>query len=371
MPGTLESDDARFMQRAITLAYLGEGLVEPNPMVGCVVVHNGRILAEGYHERFGGPHAEVNALRQLTASDVVEATLYVTLEPCSHFGKTPPCVELVADLRPKRVVIGTIDPFPANQGRAIETLRKAGIAVDVGIEESSCRRLIAPFARGQIGHRPWVIAKWAMTIDGRTATQTGDSQWISSEAARQHAHRIRGRVDAIIVGIETAIADDPMLTARPSCLRVAKRIVIDSEARLPITSKLVATSNDIQTIVVSTSNADRQRVDALTARGCKVLEFDSDREDRLRALLQYLHQHKCTNVLIDGGARLVGGFIDADLVDEFHIYVGDKLVGGQPSHVPNLGIGWEKLRESPRLGNMRLEAFADNSLFIAYDRQRE
>ncbi len=355
------------MQRAVALALQGQGYVEPNPMVGCVVVKDHVIIAEGFHQRFGEAHAEVNALKLLSQEQRTGSTIYVTLEPCTHHGKTPPCIDLVIGSKPKRVVIGACDPFPLVSGSGISKLREAGIQVDLGIESNVCQRLIGPFAKRQKTGTPWVIAKWAMTLDGRMATHSGDSQWITNETARAHAHRTRGRVDAIIVGIGTAIHDDPMLNARPSGPRTARRVVLDSSAKLPLKSKLVATARQYPTWLACGPDAAPSNVTALRSLGCEVWQSQTvDCNERFKELLRHLSDQECTNVVIDGGPRLLGALIDHRLVDEAHVYLGSQLVGGIPNLVPNLGGGVTMMNQAIRLSNTRIESL-DGDFFVAGD----
>ncbi|MBM3967904.1 MAG: bifunctional diaminohydroxyphosphoribosylaminopyrimidine deaminase/5-amino-6-(5-phosphoribosylamino)uracil reductase RibD, partial [Planctomycetes bacterium] len=233
------------MRRALDLARRGKGFVEPNPMVGCVVVRDGKEIGAGYHQRFGGPHAEVHALERFEPGTLNDASVYVTLEPCSHFGKTPPCADLLLKHRPARVVVAMQDPYPEVSGRGMARLRDAGIQVDQGVLEPEARLLNAPYLKLLETKLPWVIAKWAMTLDGAIATQSGDSKWITSEASRAFVHRMRSEVDAILVGSETALLDDPMLTVRirdnVGPQRSPLRVVMDRRFRLPIASKLAQT----------------------------------------------------------------------------------------------------------------------------------
>ncbi len=344
------SIDSAAMLRAVELAYRGQGAVEPNPMVGCTVVKHGKIIGEGYHERFGGPHAEVQAISSLSSEVVRGSTVYVTLEPCTHFGKTPPCAELLLKLKPTRVVIGMEDPFPAVSGTGIAKLREHGISVDVGVEFRACERLVRPYLKRQRRGLPWVIAKWAMTLDGRMATYSGDSKWITCDATRQHAHRTRGRMDAICVGIKTALRDDPLLTARPAGSRIATRIVTDSLARLPVSSQLVQTAREFPTLVCCGAAAPTSNIDLLRASGCEVwIESSTSPDERVLGLLQELAKRGHTNVLVDGGARLLGGLFDQRCIDEVHVYIACKLVGGLPQFVPNLGRGLQWMRAAVQL----------------------
>ena len=340
------------MRRAIELARRGEGHVEPNPMVGAVVVDDAlRLIAEGWHEQFGGPHAEVHALRR--AGDLARgATLFCTLEPCAHQGKTPPCTEAVLAAGVAKVVIGSHDPFPQVNGRGIARLRQAGVSVETGLLDHDVRQLNAPF-RKLIQHgQPWVHAKWAMTLDGRIASRTGASQWISNALSRGRVHDLRGRMDAILVGVGTALADDPLLTARPPGPRTAMRVVLDSHARLTLDSQLVRTAREGRVLVATTEQAPSARRSSLAAEGVEVLVLpnttragapgrggpDGGRVD-LQALLQALGARRMTNVLVEGGGGLLGALHDQRLIDEVHVFVAPRLLGGAAALSPVLGWG--------------------------------
>jgi len=356
--------DSIAMRRAIALAYMGQGCVEPNPMVGCIIAKNGAILSEGYHERFGGPHAEVQAISLLAAQEVLGSTVYVTLEPCSHFGKTPPCVDLLVKLKPSRVVVGIQDPFPEVSGSGIEKLRAAGIEVEVGVEREACKRLVKPYLKRLSCSMPWLIAKWAMTLDGRMATHSGDSKWITGDAARQHTHRTRGRVDAICIGIETAIHDDPMLTARPRGPRIATRVVMDSVARLPLTSRLVQTAKEYPTLICCGPLAPSDNIRRLREYGCEVrVENFTSANERVVSLLKELALRGHTNVLVDGGPKLTGALFDQRLIDEVHVYIATKMIGGRPSHVPLAGLGLAWMRDAVQISDIKQETI-DGDLFV-------
>ena len=266
----MESDDLFWMRRALAEAERGRGAVEPNPLVGAVVVREGRPVGVGHHARFGGPHAEVVALEAAGAA-ARGATLYVTLEPCCHHGKTPPCTEAVLAAGIRRVVAAMTDPFPKVAGGGFARLAAAGLEVESGLLETEARRLNAPYLKRLATGRPYVIAKWAMTLDGKTATASGDSRWISGPRSRALVHELRGRMDAILVGIGTALADDPQLTARPPGPRRAARVVLDSAARLPPDSRLARTAREIPVWVAVTERAGAERRAALAALGCDIL----------------------------------------------------------------------------------------------------
>lgn len=347
-------DDQIWMRQALKLATRGRGAVEPNPLVGAVVVRDGVCLGEGWHQRFGGPHAEIHALANV--ADPQGATLYVTLEPCCHHGKTPPCTEAILLAGIQRVVYAMADPFPQVSGQGAERLRQAGLEVQLGPGENAARRLNAPYLKLLSTHRPWVIAKWAMTIDGKIATRSGDSKWISNPASRRLVHTLRGQVDAILVGIGTVLADDPLLTARPAGPRLATRIVLDSRLRLPIESQLVRTAGEAPTLVVTTRLAPVERRDTLRSMGCEVLIVaDQAGRPSLLALLDELGRRRFTNLLIEGGGEILGSALDAQTIDEVHIFVAPKLAGGAQARSPILGQGVEHIADALALADLQVE----------------
>src|SRR6516225_9006543 len=280
----MTSSDEPWMRRALELAERGRGHVEPNPLVGAVVVRDGVNVGEGWHRRYGEAHAEVNALS--AAGEAARgATLYVTLEPCCHHGKTPPCTDAILRAGVGRVVAAMLDPFPQVAGRGADILRAAGVAFEVGVLEAEARRLNAPYLTLLREGRPYVLAKWAMTLDGKIATRTGDSKWISNKASGCRVHELRGRVDAILVGVGTALADDPQLTARPPGPRTATRVVLDSRCRLPLMSQLATTARIVPTLVATTAAAPEDAAGALAAQGCEVLRLpDANGRTEVRAL---------------------------------------------------------------------------------------
>jgi len=352
-------DDNRFMSRALVLAARGQGRVEPNPMVGCVIVRDGQIVGEGFHEHFGGPHAEVNALA--AAGDKANgATAYVTLEPCCHQGKTPPCTSALIQAGVARVVAAVEDPFPTVSGGGFAQLHAAGTQCEVGLRTAEAKWLLAPYRKLVATGRPWIIAKWAMTLDGKLATRGGDSQWISSEASRGIVHQLRGRVDALLVGSYTARVDDPLLTARPADLadlkRVATRVVVDSSASLPFASRLVQTAADVPVMVAVAKNADSAAQDRLKAAGVEVHPCEgATHADRLGALLDELGRRRMTNVLVEGGSRLLGMLFDLKAVDEVHVFVAPKLVGGVGAPSPVGGEGLAGVADALSLADISIE----------------
>lgn len=333
--------DTAAMTRALELARRGEGYVEPNPMVGAVVAicdtaGRQQIIGEGWHARFGGPHAEVMAL-EAAGSRARGATLFVTLEPCCHHGKTPPCTDAVIGAGIGRVVIATRDPFPAVAGGGIAALERAGITVEVGLLEREATRLTAPFRTLVERGRPWVIAKWAMSLDGALATGSSHDRWLSSPASRRLVHELRGRIDSILVGIGTALADDPLLTPRPPGPRIPLRIVLDSQARLPLASHLVKTARETSVLVAVGTTAPADRVAALQEAGCQIWTApEADRTIQLRSLLEELGSRRHTNLLVEGGPDVLRSFFGAELVDEVWTFIAPRIVGGDTQPLPPL-----------------------------------
>lgn len=324
------TDDHRWMQRAMALARRGEGRVEPNPMVGCVLVRDGVVLGEGWHRAFGRPHAEVEALRACVV-DPRGATAYVTLEPCCHFGKTPPCVGALIDAGIARVVLPFLDPHPLVSGGGAAALKKAGIRVQTGLLRDAAANLLAPFLTRVRFGRPYVIAKWAQSLDAKLATRSRASRWISGEESRRLIHRLRARVDAVLIGSNTLLRDNPLLTAREVPLRrVAARIVLDARLRTPETCQLVKTAADASVIVfTSRTAADSPKAKRLRRRGVEVfsLPFRSGRWS-WSTLGAVLADRGMTNVLIEGGAAVLESAFAAGVVDEAWVFVAAKWLGG-------------------------------------------
>ncbi len=379
MPADLDSiaitnvrlSDQDWMARAMKLARRGEGLVEPNPMVGCVMVRDGNCIGEGFHRRFGGAHAEVEALQSVsTATLAAGATAYVTLEPCCHTGKTPPCVDALIAAGLKRVVIAMRDPFSQVSGGGIERLRGAGIETVVGVLREAAESLNAPYLKRLSRNRPWVIAKWAMSLDGCIATVTGDSQWISGEVSRGEVHRLRGRVDAIVVGGGTAASDDPTLTARPPGPRTALRVVVAGRRLPALESNLMRTLATAPVLIAALQGADEAQLVMLERHGAEVFRATSgDRAAAVGDLLDELGRRELTNVLVEGGAALLASFAAIDELDEIHAYVAAKLLGGEQAPGPVGGMGFAKLLDTPAYRLVETARF-DNDVRIIVRRNR-
>ena len=353
--GMTSEQDLYWMQRALTLAERGRGHVEPNPLVGAVVVRDGQIVGEGWHEGFGQAHAEANAL---AGADARRATLYVTLEPCCHHGKTAPCTAAVITAGIRRVVAALQDPYSEVSGRGAAALRAAGVEVEIGTAENEARCQNAPYLKLITTGRPFVHAKWAMTLDGKIATKAGDSHWISNEKSRRYVHELRGRMDAIVIGAGTARADDPLLTARPPGPRQAMRIVVTRRGDLDCESQLVRTARETPVLIATQAAANATQVARLQAAGCEVLVFPTTGDtETIDQLLAELGRRRLTNVLVEGGPGLLGGFFDARAIDEVSVFIAPLLIGGRTAPSPIGGTGVESILRGCRLEDLGVERF--------------
>jgi diaminohydroxyphosphoribosylaminopyrimidine deaminase / 5-amino-6-(5-phosphoribosylamino)uracil reductase len=365
--------DRAHLARAIELAQNGAGAVKPNPIVGAVVARDGEILGEGWHEQFGGAHAEVNAIEACGLADLSGATLYVSLEPCCHEGKTPPCTDAILQTGLKRVVVASDDPTEKASGRGLGILRDEGVEVVMADGElaAKARLLNQAFRKHARVGRPWVLFKSAMTLDGKVATRTGDSKWISGEMSRGLAHRWRASVDAVIVGIGTALADDPQLTARPDGVgadlpRQPRRVVFDTLARLPTTSRLVAAAAETPLTLVVSRAAARADTDALEAAGAQVLVATGENEPaRVRSALDQLGAMDVSGVLLEGGPHLAGAFLDAGEIDEIRLFLAPLLLGGSSARDPLEGKGVEHISEALRALTCDCERIGEDLLISA------
>ncbi len=326
--------DHAHLARAIELAGRGAGRVSPNPAVGAVLVHDGAVLGEGWHEAYGEAHAEVNAIRAAGDADLRGSTLYVSLEPCCHHGQQPPCTDAILAAGIGRVVVASDDPTEKASGRGLGILRDEGVEIDVAGGELAARARLAnqPFRKHARTGRPWVLFKSAMSLDGKVATKTGDSQWISSPESRQEAHRWRAECDAVAVGVGTALADDPRLTARIDGVhRQPRRVVFDSTGRLPLSSKLVQEASEVPLVVVVSRAAPRAATDGLEMAGVQVIVATGHNEPaRVRSGLDQLGalETPVTSVLLEGGPHLAGAFLDCGEIDELRLFIAPILLGG-------------------------------------------
>ena len=358
----VRQEDIEYMRRAMELAERGVGFTNPNPMVGAVIVKGGKVIGEGWHERCGEWHAERNAFRNCTVP-AEGATMYVTLEPCCHYGKTPPCTEAIIEHGIARVVVGMEDPNPLVAGKGIALLREAGIEVVCGVEEEALREQNRVFLKYISTKLPWVAMKTAMTLDGKIATRTGDSKWITGAEARAYVHELRHRFMAIVVGIGTAVADDPLLNCRIEGRGVRQpiRVVVDSNARLSLDSQLVKTAGEYRTIVAHTRFAPEESVKALREAGVEML-LCKEKEGLVdvRNLLELLGQSGIDSILLEGGGSLNYTFLAEGLADELYAFIAPKIVGGMNAKTPVEGAGMEKMADAI---NLELE----NVLNIGHD----
>ncbi|WP_029277637.1 bifunctional diaminohydroxyphosphoribosylaminopyrimidine deaminase/5-amino-6-(5-phosphoribosylamino)uracil reductase RibD [Carnobacterium jeotgali] len=340
------------MRMALDLARKGKGWTTPNPLVGAIIVKGGRVIGQGYHQKYGQPHAEVNAIAS-AKEDVTGATLYVTLEPCSHFGKTPPCSDLLIDKNIKRVVVGTLDPNPLVAGKGIERLRSNGIEVVTGVLEEESQKLNEIFIKYIVTKEPFVVMKNAMSLDGKIATVTGESQWISGESSRKQVHSLRHELAGIMVGIETIIKDDPQLTSRTLNSRNPIRIVVDSQLRIPIASKVLTQQDKAKTIVATTRRANKEKLDTLKQMDIEVLvtKEKGGRVD-LKELMKLLGAKGIDSILLEGGANLNFSALEEGIVDKIQSYIAPKIIGGKEAKTAVEGAGVHSLKNAFQIDRM-------------------
>lgn len=358
--------DEKFMQEALALARNAEGRTSPNPMVGAVIVRDGHVIAGGWHRKAGTPHAEVHALK-MAGSLAKGATLYVTLEPCAHYGRTGPCAKAVAAAGIKRVVIAMQDPNPLVAGKGIKILKAAGVEVKCGVLEKEAIALNEVFLKWITTRLPFVVLKTAMSLDGKIATVTGKSQWITNELARMRGHEYRDRYDSIMVGIGTVLKDNPSLTTRLKDRQGKNpiRIVLDSLARTPLSANVVA-DKKARTIIAVTSAAPRQRVEALAKAGAEILVAGSDNKVNIAELMQKLGKLEICSILVEGGGQVNFSLLQAGMVDKVQAFIAPKLIGGQNAITPVEGAGFSELNAAVELERVSTEMLADNILVTGY-----
>ena len=366
----LRTDTGRLhLARAIDIATRGRGRVSPNPLVGAVLAREGEVIAEGWHTEYGAPHAEVEAIRAAGDTDLADTTLYVSLEPCCHAGKQPPCTEAILEAGIRRVVVASDDPTEKASGRGLGILRDEGVEVVVADGElaARARRLNQPFRKLARTGRPWVLFKSAMTLDGKVATRAGDSKWISSEESRHRAHHWRAESDAVAVGIGTALADNPQLTARiEGFARNPRRVVFDSLARLPLDSQLVTAASEIPLTVVVSRAAPRTATDALETHGAQVIVATGANEpERVVSALDQLGADGASSILLEGGPRLAGAFFDAGEIDELRLFLAPLVLGGRTARDPLEGEGVETIAEALRALTLECDRVGDDVLVSA------
>lgn len=337
--------DNEYMSRALSNAAQAAGRTSPNPMVGCLIVKDGVVVGEGFHRKAGTPHAEVHALRA-AGEQAKGATVYVTLEPCSHFGKTPPCADALIKAQISRVIVAMVDPNPLVGGQGIEKLRKAGIQVEVGLLQEKAQELNRGFLKAIQSGLPYVTYKSALTLDGKIAAESGDSKWVTSEASRAYGHKLRDQVDVIVVGSETVIQDNPALTCRIPGGRDPVRVVVDGELRIPLESSVLSTSSSAPCIIVTSLSAPQDKLTSLKEfPNIEVWQYEVPRFVPLEKMLRDMVSRGWNRVLLEGGGGLAGAFLQAQLVDELEFFYAPKLIGGKgPS--PLSGLHLDKMSEA-------------------------
>lgn len=359
-----------YMRRALELARKEEGHTSPNPMVGCVVVKDGRIISEGYHEKYGEFHAERNALTRCT-EDTAGADLYVTLEPCCHQGKTPPCTDIIIEKKIARVFVGSMDSNPLVAGKGVQILRDHGIYVETGILDAECRKLNEVFYHYIATKTPFVVMKYAMTLDGKIACATGDSKWVTGEIARTQVHRMRGRYRGIMVGIGTVLADDPMLNCRVEGGVDPVRIICDSNLHIPTESQIVKTASDIETIVACSQEAleserKQEKIRRLKEAGIQIIGTEGAHGVNLVELMKKLGGQNIDSILLEGGGTLNASALEDGIVNKVYAYIAGKLIGGMDARSPVEGMGIDRMADAITLQNMEIEKLGDDFCIVGY-----
>jgi len=360
----MDDFDRQMMRRALSLARRGAGRTAPNPAVGCVIVQEGAIVGEGWHKKAGTPHAEIHALRQ-AGEKAHGADVFVTLEPCSHHGRTPPCADALVEAGVAKVVAGMVDPNPLVSGRGLERLKAAGMHVETGVLEEECRRLNESFIKHVTTGLPFVILKSAMTLDGKIATSLGDSKWITNDKSRVYVHKLRGMVDAVMVGSGTAVADDPLLTCRVGRGKNPVRIIVDSTLRTPLHAQVV-NNGAAHTIIATTPAADEAKAAALRAAGVEILICrENPRGVDLPDMLARLGKRGVQSILLEGGGTLAGEALRHRLIDKFLFFYAPKLVAGVGKG-PFAGEGVEKIAEAVQLERVMVRRVGTDILVEGY-----
>ncbi|MEJ8554722.1 bifunctional diaminohydroxyphosphoribosylaminopyrimidine deaminase/5-amino-6-(5-phosphoribosylamino)uracil reductase RibD [Tepidibacter sp. Z1-5] len=365
--------DSKYMKRAIELALKGKGYTSPNPLVGAVIVKEGRIIGQGYHEHYGKAHAEVNAVNN-ACEDVTGATMYVTLEPCSHFGKTPPCAQLLIDKKIKKVIIGMMDPNPIVAGRGIKLLRENRIEVTVGVLEEEVKKMNEIFIKYISKKLPFCILKTAMTLDGKIATSTGDSKWITNEKSREYVHEIRHQVSGIMVGIGTVLADNPSLTTRLEDKEGVDpvRIIVDTKGRIPLESKVLNINSKSKTIIATTEKADKNKLKLIKEKKAEIIitPLKNNQVD-LGYLIQKLGEMKIDSILIEGGSTLNYSILNEGYVDKVISFIAPKIIGGENAKTPVGGVGIEYIKNAIELESFEVKMFEQDIMIEGYLRKEE
>lgn len=362
--------DKKWMEYCLELAEKGRGYTSPNPIVGAVIVKDGEIMGKGWHKCFGGPHAEINAIND-ACQDVTGATMYVTLEPCSHYGKTPPCVLEIIRHKLAKVVIGMIDPNPLVSGRGVAVLADNGIPVITGVMEEDCRKVNEVYIKFITTGLPFVVMKTAMTLDGKIATYTGDSKWVTDQDSRNLVHRLRHGLSGIMVGVETVINDNPMLTARITGAKNPIRIIGDSRCRTPLDANVLSTENG-RCIIAATEKAPRERIEALMDRGAEII-FVKSREGHvdLKDLMIKLGEQNVDSVLLEGGGEINFSALDQGVVDKVVAFISPKFVGGREAKTPVEGPGISQMSKGISLTDIKVTGIGNDFMIEGYINKEE
>ncbi len=357
--------DEEWMKQVLRLAERGRGRTSPNPMVGAILVREGKRVGQGYHTKAGEAHAEIVALDQ-ARQEAKGATLYVNLEPCTHYGKTPPCAPRVIESGVRRVVVGTEDPNPLVKGKGIESLIRSGVTVQVGVLEKECQRLNEAFFKYIVTKEPYVILKSASTLDGRISTRTRDSKWITGEVSRRFVHRLRNAVDGVLVGIETILNDNPLLTSRIRGGRDPYRIILDSRLRIPEDAKVFGESPS-RVIIGTTEAGAGEKMNRLKKKGVQILVLPAKQERvDLKACLKKLGEMEIVTLLVEGGSEINGSFFDARLLDKFCLFLSPKWIGDREAPGIFGGQGVKDLKEAVTLKEVRLRKMGEDFLLEGY-----
>lgn len=356
--------DEMYMKLAIHVAKKGKGKVSPNPLVGAVIVKDSKIVSCGYHEKFGGSHAEVNAVNNANV-DLKGSTMYVTLEPCCHYGKTPPCVDLIIEKGISKVIVGTLDPNPKVAGKGVKKLKDAGIEVIVGFLEEKCKKMNEIFMKYIKTRKPFVNFKMGMSLDGKIGTKTGESMWITGEKSRESVHKLRGELTGIMVGIGTVIKDNPNLTCRIKGYKNPIRIILDSKLRIPLNAKVL--NGESRTIIATTKGCNKEKEEELIKKGIEVLKIKSKEEKiDLNSLMSKLGELKIDSILLEGGSDLGFSSLKEGIIDKVLIYIAPKMIGGEKAKGPLGGLGIERLKDAFLLKNIENKRIGNDILISAY-----
>ena len=358
--------DLFYMKRAISLAKKGKGKVEPNPLVGAVIVKDGKIIAEGWHKKYGLAHAEVNAINN-AKQNLENSCLYVNLEPCSHYGKTPPCTDLIIQKKIKKVVLAMIDPNEKVKGQGIKKLKKTGIEIVCGVLQKEAEKLNEVFIKNITQKLPFVSLKSAMSLDGKIACENGDSQWISNEKSRAYVHKLRKKTSAVMVGINTVLKDNPRLTCRINKGKNPIRIIIDSQGKIPLESNIVKTAYKIKTFLACNEKIENNKEKLLEEKGIILLKTPSkDGKVNLKILLQKLYELGIYSILVEGGATLSYSLLKENLIDKFLFFVCPLIIGGKNSPTPIEGESVLNISKAYKLENISYKKFINDLLIEGY-----